>query len=213
MAYVKNAVRSPPRSMSSSEQAKVLKVTGEHVHGFRDHVMISMALGTALRESELAALNVGDVLTLHRDVRTQIELQVYARKGQIDTATGRRRPVPQRVFIPKSARAKLQKFIEWKKKRRQGIGAADPLFLSEKGRRIADRTMRHIWQRWQERAGIETPYTFHELRHTALTNLYAATQDILLVQKQARHASVTSTQIYAHVSDSQSRAAIEDMPC
>ena len=211
MAYVKNAVRSAPRSMSASEQAKVLKVTGEHVHGFRDHVMISMALGTALRESELAALNIGDVLTLHRDVRTQIELQVYARKGRINASP--RKQVPQRVFIPKAARLKLEKFIDWKKKRRQGIGAADPLFLSEKGERIAARTMRHIWRKWQQRAGLENPYTFHELRHTALTNLYASTQDLLLVQKQARHASVTSTQIYAHVSDAQSRAAIEDMPC
>lgn len=210
MAYIKNAVRSAPRSMSLREQAQVLKATGEHVHGFRDHMIISMALGTALRESELSALNIGDVLTLHRDVRTQIELLVYARKGRTNA---RRKETPQRVFIPKSARLKLEKFIDWKKKRKEPIGAADPLFLSEIGKRIANRTMRQIWQKWQQRAGIDPTYTFHELRHTALTNLYAATQDILLVQKQARHASVTSTQIYAHVSDAQSRAAIEDMPC
>jgi integrase/recombinase XerC len=39
----------------------VLKVTGEHRAGYRDHCLFAMALGTGLREHELIALCVGDV--------------------------------------------------------------------------------------------------------------------------------------------------------
>jgi site-specific recombinase XerC len=49
------------------EQATLLKVTGEHRAGFRDHCIFAVALGTGLREHEIAALNVGEVL--HEDGR------------------------------------------------------------------------------------------------------------------------------------------------
>lgn len=50
-----------PRTLAEREQLLLLKVTGEHRAGFRDHVLYAMALGTGLREHELAALDVGDV--------------------------------------------------------------------------------------------------------------------------------------------------------
>lgn len=204
MSYVQNAVRLSPRTLSREEQLRVLKVSGEHVEGFRDHMIISLALGSALRESELAALNVGDVASGPKDIRTKIELVAFARKGGPDAS----RP-QQRVFVPKMARRKLEKYLVWKKRNKEPVGPQAALFLSNRGDRIATRTMRHLWRVWQKRAAFEHLYTFHELRHTSLTNLYAATKDVLLVQKQARHASVTTTQIYAHVSDDDMRAAVE----
>ena len=48
-------IHRPPRTMTDAEQALLLKATGEHARGFRDHVLFSMALGTGLRESELLA--------------------------------------------------------------------------------------------------------------------------------------------------------------
>lgn len=192
--------------MSHFEQVRVLKVSGEHIDGFRDHVIISLALGTGLRESELAALNVGDVSTGPKDIRTRIELVAFARKGGPDATRPR-----QRVFVPKLARRKLEKYLSWKKRKKEGVGPTAPLFLSNRGDRIATRTMRHLWRTWQKRARLEHLYSFHELRHTSLTNLYRATKDVLLVQKQARHASVTTTQIYAHVSDDDMRGAVEGL--
>jgi hypothetical protein len=47
--------RRPQRTMTELEQAKVLKVTGEHARGFRDHVLFALALGTGLREHEALA--------------------------------------------------------------------------------------------------------------------------------------------------------------
>lgn len=217
MSYVKNAVRSV-RTLSPAEQRKILDVTGEHRDGFRDHMIISLALGTGLRESEIAALNVGDVAASSREIRTRVELRVFAHKG-----TAKRkdpRPIVQVIFPPKLVRRKLLKFLAWKKREREPIAPDAPLFCAgaftrtgERGVRIASRTMRHMFRVWQVRAGFDqTPFTFHELRHTALTTLYRRTKDVMLVQRAARHKSVTTTMIYTHTSDDELRRALEEQP-
>ena len=60
-SYV-DTIRKPPSTLTVDEQTALLRVTGEHKDGFRDHVLFSVALGTALREHEIAALTVGDIL-------------------------------------------------------------------------------------------------------------------------------------------------------
>ena len=60
MANYADATRTP-RTLTEREQRALLKVTGEHRAGYRDHVLYAMALGTGLREHELIALSVGDV--------------------------------------------------------------------------------------------------------------------------------------------------------
>jgi hypothetical protein len=49
------AIPRPPRTLTELEQATLLKVTGERRDGFRDHVIFAVALGTGLREHEIAA--------------------------------------------------------------------------------------------------------------------------------------------------------------
>ena len=52
--YVDN-IRNPPRTLTEAEQRRLLKVSGEHKAGFRDHLLFSLALGTGLREHEIKA--------------------------------------------------------------------------------------------------------------------------------------------------------------
>jgi site-specific recombinase XerD len=206
MSYVRNAVPAAPRAPTISEQLKILKVSGEHREGFRDHVILSVALGTGLREKEIAQLNVGDVAAGPKEIRTRIQLREY--KGRLKTKDAL---ASQYVFTSKMVRRKLEKFLAWKKRNKELVGPGAPLFLSNRGDRIATRTMRHMFRTWQKRAGIDPPYKFHALRHACMTNLYAATKDLRLVQKQARHNSVTTTQIYAHVSDEAVQRAVESL--
>ena len=217
MPYASNAVRAP-RALSAAEQKKVLKVSGEHVAGFRDHMILSLALGTGLRELEISALNVGDVARGPSEIRSRIQLTTFARKGRVRPG-GAAAAVDQRVFVPKIVRLKLRKFLAWKKREGEAVGKDAALFWAPlgghdvaNGGRISTRTIRYLFLQWQKRAGFERIFTFHELRHTALTNLYKATKDVLLVQQQARHASVTTTQMYSHVSEEDIRRAVDDMP-
>jgi integrase len=218
LSYVKNAVRSV-RTLSVAEQRKVLDVSGEHRDGFRDHVIISLALSTGMRESEIAALNVGDVAKSPREIRTRWELKVFAQKGTAKKKAGAKEPATQPVFPPKILRRKLLKFMAWKKREAESLAPDAPLFCAGSkshngaGARLATRTMRHMWRLWQKRAGFDqTPFTFHELRHTCLTTLYKRTKDLLLVRRAARHKNVSTTTIYAHTSDDDLRAALEDQP-
>jgi integrase len=173
-------------------------------------VILSLALGTALRETEIANLDIMDISRGHGAVRSRITLRRF--KGSQRAKPAPASAPPQRVFIPKVVRAKLVKYLGWKKRRGESIAPSDPLFLSRFGRRISARQMRHMFRVWQQRARIEEPVDFHGLRHTSLSNLYGRTKDLLLVQQQARHAHATTTLIYTHVSDEQVRLAVEELP-
>ena len=195
--------RRPPKTLTEAEQAALLKVTGEHAAGFRDHVIFALALGTGLREMEIAGLNVGDVADGHKAKR-RIHLKVFKRCTE--------RPMPQVVFLPRSLVYKVTKYLRWKAARNESLDPAAPLFISRKGNRISKRRLREMMQLWQGRAGIEG-HSFHSLRHTACTNLYRAERDIRMVQRFARHANITTTTIYAAPTDEDLFRAVDDLPC
>lgn len=190
--------RRPPRTLSDLELKKLLGVTGEHRDGFRDHVIISLAVGCALRESEIVGLDVGDVTNNGRTPKRMIQLRVFKRAGA-DTDVE-----AQRVAVPDATYYKLEKYL----KGRPRIG---PLFPSRQGARLSVRRVRSMFRGWQELAGFDRPFHFHALRHTACTNLYRKTKDLLLVQRFARHANVATTTIYTHASDEEIARAVKDL--
>ncbi len=57
MANYADSTRTP-RTLTEREQRLLLKVTGAHRSGFRDHMLYAMALGTGLREHELIAVRL-----------------------------------------------------------------------------------------------------------------------------------------------------------
>ncbi len=203
-SYV-DAIARPPKTLTTVEQERLLAISGQHRNGFRDHVLISLALGSGLREHELAALDVGDVLHDDGRIRRRVVLRVFKRASD--------NPAPQEVILADSAWYKLGKFVSWKRGRGESIEAGAPLFVSRRGKRIATRTLRHLFRVWQERAGFDRLVGFHSLRHSACTNLYRRTRDLRLVQKFARHKSVVTTQIYAAPSDQDLLDAVRDQPC
>ncbi len=199
------AVRRPPRTLTATDQARLLKITGEHRDGFRDHVIFALALGTALREHELAGLDVGDVLLDDGRIRHRITLRTFKRS----TAE----PAVQDVFLPDSAWYKLRKFIAWKRAQGESLEPTAPLFVSRRKQRIATRTLRYLFRLWQQRAGFDRLFNFHALRHSSLTNVYRTTRDIRLTQRVARHKSVDTTTIYAAPSDDDIWAAVRGLSC
>lgn len=184
--------RRPPRTLKAFEQARLLKVTGEHRDGFRDHVILSLALGTGLRESEIAALDIRDVRNPGGGVKRTIELLVYKRAGKGAD------PSAQQVTLPDNTFWKLEKYL---RTYRRHANSTAPLFLARGGARLSTRRMRAMFRHWQEVAGFDRPYHFHALRHTCITEVRRSTHDIRLAQRVARHARADTTTIYDHVSD------------
>ena len=198
-------LRRPTRTMTDLEQAKLLKVTGEHARGFRDHVLFALALGTGLREHEVLALDVGDITEDGSTVKRRIGLRVFKRCTE--------RPAPQEIFLPDALHYKLGRLLSWKKRRGESLAPDAPLFVSREGHRLSTRMARTAFRRWQQRAGLDRIHSFHALRHTACTNLYRKTRDIRLVQRFARHVNIHTTTIYAQPSEEDLLRAVRELPC
>ena len=205
MAPYAYSIPTPPTVLSKAEQDAILKVTGEHRDGFRDHMIIAVALGTGLRAHEIAALDVENVRADSGRIRRRFILKVFKRASE--------EPALQEVFFSERLRVKLERFLAWKEKRGERVDAAAPVFVSRKGNRISGRRLRTLFRKWQERAGFERLYNFHVLRHTAISNVYNHCKDIRLTQRFARHKSVLSTQRYAHAPLEELVGAVQGLTC
>jgi site-specific recombinase XerC len=190
---------SPP-TLTHSEQKAILRMTARNP---RDHLIYSLALGTGLRLAEIVGLDVGDVYTDDRTPRTRLRIRPEIAKG------GRKGD----VFLPDALMAKLRRFWAHKARRREGLGPADPLFCSQSCVRISKRRVQFAFRTWQVKAGFDRLYPFHALRHTAVTNVYRASRDLLLAQRFARHVSPLTTTIYTHPSDQEMWQRIRGLTC
>ena len=210
--YAQRIIR-PPRTLTEQEQTALLKAAGEHAWGFRDHVLLSVALGTGLREHELLALSVGDVFHDAGNPRRRFPLPAYKGKGRASAAGQPTPPPHQEAIVPDDAHYKLRKFYAWKRIRGEPLQAEAPLFLSRFNKRLSPRRFRSLFREWQTLAGFERTFTVHELRHTALTRLWQRTKDLRMVQRMARHSSAKTTEIYTHVNDDDFLAQMRKQPC
>lgn len=80
-----------------------------------------------------------------------------------------------------------------------------PMFVKD-GRRMTARQIDDRINAYLKRVGV--PYTFHQLRHYYGTAVYEISKDIIYTQKQMRHASVDSTQIYTLVQQDRNPEAL-----
>ncbi|MDO4743402.1 MAG: tyrosine-type recombinase/integrase, partial [bacterium] len=88
------------------------------------------------------------------------------------------------------------------------------LFLSRLNKRISNKTIQHIVNKYLDKAGLsDRGYSVHKLRHTAATLMYQhGGVDIRVLKEVLGHENIATTQIYTHVSDNQVRSAISANP-
>lgn len=203
-AYADTIAR-PVKTLTEAEQRILFKVTGQHVEGFRDNVIYSLAMGAGLREHEILALDIGDVFDDAGRAKRRVALRVFKRSSK--------EPAPQEVLLPDIVRAKLEKLLAGRKRAGETITPSAPVFVSRLGRRLSARQLRHAFGVWQKRAGFERHFNFHCLRHTACSGVYRASKDLRLTQKFARHKSVVTTSIYTHPTDDELLRAVQGLIC
>lgn len=225
---------SPPAVLSDDTIRKLKTATasaGRTAHkrhiALRDQTIFALALGTGLREFEIAALTIGDAFELIDNeprARSWVLLRVFKgskRKPKARTEAQRKAlakraaqrgepaakpakqpkpPKPQRIYVPATVRAALDTFLAAKRARRERVTAEAPIFAGRAGKPVSLRLLRHIVALWQERAGVEHN-RFHNMRHTAITRYYDHTNNLKAVQDFARHASLVTTQRYIHVAN------------
>jgi len=189
-----------PTTLTAAEQKLILRATAGNP---RDHLIVSIALGTGLRLGELVGLNVGDVYAPDGTPRVRVRIRREIAKG------GRAAD----VFLPDKLVPKLKRFRRWKAQRGESLAPEAPLLCNQSRRRISKRRVQHAWRGWQERAGFDRLYGFHSLRHSSITNVYRRTRDLFLAQRFARHASPLTTTIYTHPGDEEMAERVRGVPC
>jgi integrase/recombinase XerC len=157
---------------------------------YRDRLIFELLLGTGIRLGSLVGLNVGDV-------------DLQAGTLHIRTKGGGE----ERVFLNPALVRRLGRFLR-EVAPEDNSGPHVPLFRSQSGRRLGARQIQLRFAALCRKAGITRPVSVHSLRHTFATRLYQKTGDLYLVQRALGHRHITTTEIYAKVSDASLRRAI-----
>ncbi len=156
----------------------------------RDLAIMELLYASGIRVSELCGLDLGD---LDRERRT---IRVMG-KG------GKERVVP--VGLP--AERAVQRWIRDGRPVLLAAGSGHALFLGARGRRLDPRTARRVVHAQLGAVPGIPDSGPHGLRHAAATHLLEGGADLRSVQEILGHASLSSTQIYTHVSVERLQAA------
>jgi len=147
----------------------------------RDIAIIEMLYSTGMRVSELVATNIGDV-----DFFSE---RVIARgKGKKE----------RYAWLGTHALKALRDYLMV----RNTISRASenaPLFINRNGTRLTSRSVQRRIAKYGKVAGLPFTVTPHMLRHSFATHLLDAGADLRMVQEMLGHASLSTTQIYTHL--------------
>lgn len=157
------------------------------VLGLRDRALLETLYGTGLRVSELVSLDI-------EDVDYSVGYVQVVGKG------GKERFVP----LGSVAISVLGKYLEESRphlaKRNKNTGIeSGPLFLNNRGKRLTARGVRVILDRMIDEVKVSKRVSPHTIRHSFATHLMENGADLRAVQEMLGHASVSTTQIYTHV--------------
>ncbi|MCX6766688.1 MAG: tyrosine-type recombinase/integrase [Candidatus Moranbacteria bacterium] len=166
-------------------------VAGLDLKSLRDRAIIELLYSSGLRVSELTNLNRDQV-----NLKTQ-EFSVRGKGGKIRV-----------VFISDRAKNALEKYLDKRPDVDPAVFARIGIKRLEKKRnadnlRLTPRSIQRIVKHYALKAGIVKDVHPHTLRHSFATDLIANGADIRSVQEMLGHSSVTTTQIYTHVTNKQ----------
>jgi integrase/recombinase XerC len=147
--------------------------------GIRDRAMFETLYGGGLRVSELVGLDLGDLDAESEMVRVR-------GKGR------RERLCP----VGSMAMAWMDR---WKALRRPARVGEPALFLNHRGGRLTTRSVGRLLQEHLIALGLDPSSSPHTLRHSFATHLLDRGADLRSVQDLLGHRSLTTTQIYTHV--------------
>ncbi len=175
--------------------SKDQKGTGKNdeVKSLRDKAMLELLFSTGLRVSELCSLD-RDTINLARD-----EFSIRGKGEKV-----------RLVFLSDKAREAIRDYLAKRKDMDEALftnlSEINPtsLKLRRAGKssdRLTSRSVERIIKKYAIKAGITKKVTPHTLRHSFATDLLQNGADIRSVQMMLGHSSVSTTQIYTHVTD------------
>ena len=179
-----------PATMDTDQVASLLALEGDDTFTVRDRAMLELLYSSGLRLSELVGLNLAD-------------LDLTDQTARVTGKGDKTRIVP----VGRVAIAAVTSWLE----QRSGLAAAEEnaLFVSQRGTRLAGRSVQARLKQWAKRHGGGLALHPHMLRHSFATHMLESSGNLRAVQELLGHASISTTQIYTHL-DFQHLAHIYD---
>ncbi len=155
--------------------------------GMRDRAFMELLYASGLRVSELVNLDLDRINLETREIR------VWG-KGAKERV----------VLMGEPAATALALYLE-QGRPRLARQAHPAVFLNKNGGRLTVRSIQNKARQYARIAGIDKDVHPHMVRHTFATHLLNGGADLRVVQELLGHASLSSTQIYTHISKNQAK--------
>jgi len=172
-----------PDVLGPEDVARILDAppTDEAI-GIRDRAILELLYACGLRVSELVGLDTDRVDLPNLAVRV-------IGKGNKE----------RRVPMGEEARERLHRYVSGPRVAWTAGKPTAAVFVSSRGRRMPRESVWRLVRRWAEVAGVRHRVTPHTFRHSFATHLLEGGADLRVVQALLGHASISTTQLYTHL--------------
>jgi len=178
-----------PEFLTIEETLKLIKMPDVlKPYGQRDRAIIELIYAAGLRVSELSHLDLPQIDLDSRQIRVM-------GKGNKERL----------VIIGQPAARALENYLREGRPAMLGKTRSNAVFVNRRGDRLTDRWVQKMLEKYAAAAGIDKGAHPHLLRHTFATHLLDGGADLRVVQDLLGHASLSTTQIYTHVTQTQAR--------
>lgn len=172
-----------PNFLMFSEVEQLLLSFDQSDLGIRNRVLVELMYACGLRVSEASGLRLRDINFEDRSI-------LVLGKGSKE----------RYLFYYESLSGLLEHYIKEVRPKFLKETKNDFLFLNRSGKQLSDRGIQHIFKVAGEKAGLRTHLHPHMLRHSFATHLLDNGANLRVVQMLLGHESISTTQIYTHVS-------------
>ncbi|MFA7663163.1 MAG: tyrosine-type recombinase/integrase, partial [Patescibacteria group bacterium] len=162
-------------------------VKQEEIVQLRDRAILELFFSTGLRVSELISLEK-DGINLSKD-----EFTIRGKGGKLRV-----------IFLSNQARSWIKKYLEKRTDMETALFLRHDRAATDKKKAqdgLTARSIQRIIKKYAKVAGITKSISPHTLRHSFATDLLQSGADIRSVQTMLGHSSITTTQVYTHITD------------
>ncbi len=181
-----------PRSLTAREVDELLEQPARRntIEARRDKAMLELLYATGLRVTELVSLDLNDI-ALESD---PVTVRCVGKGDRERVLPLHQRPTDE-----------LRQYIFHVRPRLVRSRREAALFVNRRGERLTRQGFWLILKTYARDAHLEGVITPHTLRHTFATHMLSGGMPLRNVQDALGHASISTTQIYTHLTDAQKR--------
>lgn len=178
------------------DESKLLLESVKGNNQERDFAIITIFLNLGLRVSELVGINL-------KDVSRNFETLRVIGKGNKERI----------IYLNEACISAIKAYLDVRPENIKH-GSENALFISRNRTRISKQTVQWLIYKHLKEAGLDRPgMSVHKLRHTAATLMYQhGHTDVRILKDILGHESLSTTEIYTHISNEQMKKAAENNP-